>query len=1091
MAHSAKGMQKALSHFRFNSSLDDTAKKQMFGHLVDSIRARVASDPLLALNELSDTYNAIVNRKLPLKVAKDPRIATLQENIVLHALQTMYKQNIERYLKDLHGKSEGEKKAAVEALERDHKKIINQKTGVSSVNIKQIINTLLQATSPRTIMPTQVNHSPSESGLKWQDDTLVKNNLIKTFVQTYYTHANNREKLANALAVKDGNYPSLDQSGVDQLDRKMEGMRKRMETLTEDPDAAIRQAATQALIDAGIKPKAEDKFLHQLLTGFRNPEKPKASAAPEYTPQEIAEYAHSLLAVMKPEDVFSQITTFYQQTTSPARKNKLLANAMILLHELILVDNAGEIFPNFSANESPDNEVSQQFNHLIQTIKNDTALDPERRKIVLGFEKTIRSASDLAARLREENAAQVNSLLLPSDKKSPKFDVNDFVANELSTGVTDKNKILQAAQIVAKDLKNIGLAHLASIKPTDFYGLAWSKESKMDKTHVIKFIHHCDKLSFLVINDLMHAKSNSHQEQIALFYANILSEAMKAYDYSTVAAVLGAFNHSSVHRLQHLKEIPEVASTLAKANELMSADKNFKNLRSEMDMHKNDISVPFIGMYLTDLTFANDKLPTLNSEGDLNVTKLDTLRNIFLELNHKFQLAKKHRGPGQSSNILNKINHDKKVDDKVQYERSLAFRAKTIHLSQTNTIPELLAKFPNNKVPVFLEITIVKKNKEEVLTNKRAYKAILKMIIEKAQEANIAEKADLSKLVSNISLVAQKNGLDSEKVVQLVQAAQIVTEVDEKVRGTLDFLGVVVEQYYQVLALKAALLSENPQTAKHLATKAEAMYDKLVKASNSKDVGIAQKAISALKLVDLMNSIPMLSEKYQSLKASLAAVKPNNLKADFTIHDQMDIIEEKLRMAAKHSDVRINIPAKVALAANQISDKPAVRFKRGKVPEKQTPVMLISQHRSKNPVVELAKAVEPPKSSLEALVLNNFLKDAMKAKTVLETFHDTPKLSENGLHSLQLMLKETKSNNAQLLTDPNFNISFKDYNKFAAISTLDYVSQSLKDSSSDATIERLIKETGKNWPEGRALLTKLKEDLAIEKSVKIKQNPRA
>ena len=470
---------------------------------------------------------------------------------------------------------------------------------------------------------------------------------------------------------------------------------------------------------------------------------------------------------------------------------------------------------------------------------------------------------------------------------------------------------------------------------------------------------------------------------------------------------------------------------------------------------------------------------------------MDTFKNIFLELNHKFQLARKYRGPGQSSNILEKINHDKKVDDKIQFERSLAFRAKTIQLSQSDTVAELLAKFPNNKVPVFLEINFEKNNKEEILKNKKAYKAVLKMIIEKAPSANMAEKAELSKLVSNISIAAEKNGLDTEKVVQLVQAAQIVTEVEEKVSSTLDFLNVVVEQYYQVLVLKAALESEHPQSAKNLATKAETMYDKLVKASNNKDTGIAQKASAAIKVIDLMNSIPTLSEKYQSLKASLAALKTNSLKTDFSIHDQMDIIEDKLRLAAKHSDIRINVPAKVALAAIQISDKPTVRFKQGKPKENQPPVMLMSQHRNKKPVTELPLKEESPQALLEPQALNSFLSDSIKDKSILESFHDTPKLTHKGLSSLQLILKESKSNNSQLLKDPNFNISFQDYNKFAAISTLDYVARTLKESSNAATIDRLIKETSKNWPEGRALLTKLKEDLVFESRVKTKQNPRS
>jgi len=1099
MSHSARGLQKALSQFRFNAHLDENAKKQMFGHLVDSIRARVATDPLQALNELSDTYNAIVNRKLKLKVDKNPSTASHQENIVLHALQTMYKQNLDRYLRDLHEKSASEKKGAVQALESNHKKIINQITGLYPVNIKQAITTMLLTTSPRVILPTSANHAPVKEPLKWQDDGLIKNNLIKTFVQTYHANAIKREKLADALAVKDSHYPQLDQKGIDQLDGKMEGMKRKIETLTEDPDQTIRQAATQALIDASLKAKVESTFLHQLLSGFKNPTKLKEKESAEYTPTDIAHYAHSLLTIMKPEEILLQINTFYEEAATPALKDKLLTNAMTLVHELITLDESNEFFPNFSNNRANDNPVAQQFNRLLQTIQNDTTFDPERQQLVKAFERNIRSASDLAAGLHEKTGLQIKSMLHVSDKDS-EIDIQDYLVNELSTGVINNKKLLQTAKTVAADLKNIGLAHLASIKPTDLYGQAWSKANKKENTHIIKFIRHCDKLSYLIVNDIVNAKTTPHQEQIAIFYAHVLQEAIKGHDYSTVAAILGGFNKSAVHRLEHLKQIPEVSSALDKANELMSADNNFKNMRAVIERHKNEVSVPFMGVYLTDLTFADDKLPDLNSEKDVNVTKLDTLKNIYLDLKHKFQLAQKHLGTGQRSNILKKITQ-LEVDETIQYDRSQAFRAKTIEVPRASTLPELLAKFPNQKVPLFLEIKLNKNDKELVLTNKRAYKAILKLIIEKAHDANVVEKASAAKLVNSLLLAAQKNGLDTEKVKKLVHAAQMVTAAGTENTATLSFLGVVADQYYNVLALKAELEgADEDQSAKHLATKAEEIYHELTKATHNLEPRIAKMAKDVLELADLMNSIPTLSQKYQTLKVDLANIghtkEEVNYKTKITIRDQMDKIEDQLRLAAKHSDARIRIPATVALTNNDITPaKSADKFKRAQ-PDIRTkkPAMIMSQHRRSGFVIEQPKIIEEPIAATpDPTALNNFLKDIAKAKNILENFHSKPKYKEKGRYSLQLIIKQLNESkiNKEDLANPAFNISFEDYDKFFSISTLEYVARSLQDNPGPAAIERLIKESSKHWPEAKEILTQLSHDLKAEQVVAVRRNPSA
>jgi hypothetical protein len=1103
MSHSIKGMQKALSQFRFNSSLDDTSKKQMFGHLVDSIRARVASDPLEALNELSETYNAIVNRKLTLKVDKHPTTAMHQENIVLHALQTMYKQNLERYLKDLHGKSESEKKAAVSALENNHKKIINQKTGVSTVNIKQIITTLLQATSPRPVMPTAGSHAPSSGSLKWHDDTVVKNNLIKTFVQTYHTHLKNRDKLSYALKVKDDHYSSLDQSGIDQLTSKLEGMHKRMVELTEDPDPKIRAAATQVLVDAGLQGKAQDKFLHQLLSGYKNPLKLKAKENPEYTEDEIAQYAHSLLALMKPEEIFSQINTFYQESASPALKEKLISNAMILLYELIIVDSAGEIFPDLADNPPVDNIVVQQFNNLLNTIKNDTALDPARRKQLFNFEKHIKTASAVAADLKEKTQEQTKAMLLPSINKAAHLDVDAFITTDLYSGNVDNKKVLQAAKVVAGDFKRIALAHFGNIKATDLYGQAWNKPSKKDKTHALSFIRYCDRLSNLVINDIVEAKSTPHQVNVALFYADVLQESLKENDYATAAAIYGAFNKTSVFRLEHLKQHKGISKILASAKEVLQPDSNFKNLRAEIAQNKHKAVVPFFGMYATDLTFADDKIPDLDEHKDVNRAKLDVLKDLYLDLNNMIQTARTQKASGQSSSILSRVNKTD-INDEAQFQRSQAFRARSIETSRTSTLAELLAKFPNQKVPLFLEIKMTTKNKEQVLTNKRAYKAILKVIIEQAHGANVVEKAAAAKLVNNILLAAQKNNIETEKLTKLVRAAQLVTDVGEESVETISFLQGALEKYYNVLALKAELEgNDENDSAKHLATKAEEIYHGLTKAAQNPEARIAKMATEVLRVVDLMNSIPTLSQKYKALKLSLTAVQygPDSLKTQISIHDQMDKIEDQLREMSKHSDPRISIPSRLALEENKISQKKELgKFKKAELQKdmgkKQPAAMLMSQQRKGSSVVELpVRAVESHKSSaFEPVVLSDFLNDLKTTKKILESFNGKPKFSQKGYHSLQLILKELKEKKPEYsasLVNSDFNISFQEYNKHAAITMLDYVTRTLRDSSSSSTIERLIKETARNWPEGNIFLTKLKEDLAAENDIKMKHNPRA
>src|SRR5690606_5919392 len=99
--------------------------------------------------------------------------------------------------------------------------------------------------------------------------------------------------------------------------------------------------------------------------------------------------------------------------------------------------------------------------------------------------------------------------------------------------------------------------------------------------------------------------------------------------------------------------------------------------------------------------------------------------------------------------------------------------------------------------------------------------------------------------------------------------------------------------------------------------------DKLSKATSNPDKQISALAKQALVLVELMASIPKLSEKYQSLKVEFTTMQhgPDSLKRKISIQDQMDNIEEQLRKASKHNDSRIKTLAMDALKTNNISEQ--------------------------------------------------------------------------------------------------------------------------------------------------------------------------
>jgi len=101
---------------------------------------------------------------------------------------------------------------------------------------------------------------------------------------------------------------------------------------------------------------------------------------------------------------------------------------------------------------------------------------------------------------------------------------------------------------------------------------------------------------------------------------------------STLMAMIAGWNNSAISRLKFTrKELPKKAQEdVAMLENLMSAEGSYKNYRGYI--HKvNPPEIPYIGVYLSDLTFIEDGNP--NMVGNLiNFEKRRLLCSVILEL---------------------------------------------------------------------------------------------------------------------------------------------------------------------------------------------------------------------------------------------------------------------------------------------------------------------------------------------------------------------------------------------------------------------------------------------------------------------------
>jgi len=139
--------------------------------------------------------------------------------------------------------------------------------------------------------------------------------------------------------------------------------------------------------------------------------------------------------------------------------------------------------------------------------------------------------------------------------------------------------------------------------------------------------------------------------------------------FRSLMSIVGGLNHASVSRLKFtVEEMPNATQKLKKDLEaLMSADNNFRDYRARLNSIPNDIPVlPYLGVYLTDLTFVDENSDYVN--GFINYSKRILLYGIVSQVRQR-QFKQYNIQPVQQ--IIDMLMQLQVYDDSSFFKKSL------------------------------------------------------------------------------------------------------------------------------------------------------------------------------------------------------------------------------------------------------------------------------------------------------------------------------------------------------------------------------------------------------------------------------------
>ncbi|KAF2636264.1 ras GEF [Massarina eburnea CBS 473.64] len=174
----------------------------------------------------------------------------------------------------------------------------------------------------------------------------------------------------------------------------------------------------------------------------------------------------------------------------------------------------------------------------------------------------------------------------------------------------------------ARQLTIIESRLYGKIRPTECLNKTWQKKlapgDPDPASNVKALILHSNQLTNWVAQMILTQQDVRRRVIVIKHFVNVADKCRLLNNFSTLTSIISALGTAPIHRLNRTWSAVNARSmtTLENMRKLMGSTKNFADYRDTL--HKaNPPCIPFFGVYLTDLTFIEDGIPSLIKKTNL------------------------------------------------------------------------------------------------------------------------------------------------------------------------------------------------------------------------------------------------------------------------------------------------------------------------------------------------------------------------------------------------------------------------------------------------------------------------------------------
>eukprot|EP00029_Vermamoeba_vermiformis_P007603 TRINITY_DN3333_c0_g1_i1.p1 TRINITY_DN3333_c0_g1~~TRINITY_DN3333_c0_g1_i1.p1 ORF type:complete len:437 (-),score=133.71 TRINITY_DN3333_c0_g1_i1:30-1340(-) len=171
-----------------------------------------------------------------------------------------------------------------------------------------------------------------------------------------------------------------------------------------------------------------------------------------------------------------------------------------------------------------------------------------------------------------------------------------------------------------------------SFREVNYWILGKKENREAEAPNLDAVVTFVNKVSSWVATELISAQSVKARQTLIKKFILIAQYCLKYKNYNGLLEIVGGLNNPSVKRLSQTWKTMNKKYTdiLGKLSLIVSPEHNWKNYRPLMQNEAPPL-VPYIGLFLADLTFINDGNPT-KVDGLINWKKMKKLSAILLQI---------------------------------------------------------------------------------------------------------------------------------------------------------------------------------------------------------------------------------------------------------------------------------------------------------------------------------------------------------------------------------------------------------------------------------------------------------------------------